>query len=375
MPRFSNMIVEGMTRRGHQVESWSPPRIFGLFAKELPILQKWLGYIDQFLIFPFLIRLRLTKIPGDSLLVFCDQALGPWVPFVKNRPHIIHCHDFLALRGALGELTHHHPGVTGQLYQRFICWGFSQGNCFISVSRSTQEDLHRFLPVPPQLSSVVYNALNSPFEPIPAEQALVELKELLPDVHTYSFIMHIGNNWYKNRHGVLQIFEQLSQLTPDLQLVMVSQPTPELKAWLSNRPNLAKQVKFCQDITFKQLQSLYSLAQALVFPSLFEGFGWPVLEALACGCPVLTTQVQPMTEVGGDAAFYISSYPSSQSEQISWAKKAAEILLEIFTLAPDQKELVKNKGLAHASHFSTEQTMDSYEQYYYEALKIGSGCG
>lgn len=374
MPRFANLIMEGMTNRGHHVDLWSPPLIFGHLGKYFPFLQKWLGYIDQFLIFPFIVRRRLKKLKTNSLLVFCDQALGPWVPLVKNHPHIIHCHDFLALRGALGELTQHQPSYTGKLYQQFIRWGFSQGNCFISVSSATQNDLHRFLPVPAQLSTVVHNALNSPFEPIPYEQIMLMLIDLLPYTHKQPFILHIGNNWYKNRLGVLQIFEQLAETMPDLNLVMVSNPTRELKAWLHNRPSLIERIKFYQDISFKQLQALYSMAQALVFPSLFEGFGWPILEALACGCPVLTTKAQPMTEVGGDAAFYISLYPCSPVEQISWAKQAAEKLKSIFALAPEHKEFLKRKGLAHASHFSIEQSMSSYEQYYYEALNIGVGC-
>ena len=90
----------------------------------------------------------------------------------------------------------------------------------------------------------------------------------------------------------------------------------------------------------RQLQSLYSLASLLLFPSHHEGFGWPILEAMACGCPVVTTERPPMTEVAGSAGFYIDSTNHLQSAQfiietlaanpcksVHWNRAAADNLL------------------------------------------------
>ncbi|WP_187152917.1 glycosyltransferase family 4 protein [Acaryochloris marina] len=373
MLKFSALIAEGMEKRGHTVEYWKPPVIVGALGKPVPFLFKWLGYIDQYLIFPLLILWCKRNLPPNSLMVLSDQALGIWVPFIKNRPHVIHCHDFLALRGSLGEILHHKPSFTGRLYQQLIRWGFSQGKCFVSVSNATQTDLHRFLPAPAELSKVVYNPLNSPFTPFPSHNSWSELKGLWTGGEGKKFILHIGSNWYKNRLGVLQIFEQLAFKEPEIYLVMVSKPTRELLAWLNNHPQLSAKVIFLQNVSFNQLQSLYSLAEALVFPSLFEGFGWPVLEALSCGCPVLTTNAQPMTEVGGDVANYISTYPDSEDEQLNWAKQAADVLQEVLTIPSDLKEAKKKERINHAGRFSLEHSLLEYERCYQDAIRIAVG--
>src|SRR5215208_2592457 len=93
MPRFAKMLVDGMTERGHSVQQWKPrPFFYRIPANSL--LKKWLGYIDQFLVFPFMVRFRLKKKPSNTLFVFTDHALGPWVPLIAHYPHVIHCHDF-----------------------------------------------------------------------------------------------------------------------------------------------------------------------------------------------------------------------------------------------------------------------------------------
>lgn len=370
MPRFASLLAEGMRSRGHQVDTWTAPVLLGRHGKRWPILQKWLGYIDQFLIFPLIVRWRLSHTPMDRLFIFSDHALGPWVPLVAKRPHVIHCHDFLALRGALGELPNHHLGFTGRIYQRFIRWGFCHGQYFISVSAATQFDLHRFLLNPAQLSVVVYNPLNSPFAPMPSDQAYKCLKTLSPPLSGPSFVMHIGNNWYKNRMGVLQIFEQLSQQLPHIHLVMISNFSSDLQQWLLAHPLVSDRVYFYQGIDFEQLQALYSSAQALIFPSLYEGFGWPILEALACGCPVLTTNSPPMTEVGGKAAYYLPTYPQDSDAQNNWAKQGAALLLQMFSITVSEHQSLRDRSIAQVKQFTLEATLENYEKSYQEVLNL-----
>ncbi|EOM1465677.1 hypothetical protein ACNCTC_004946, partial [Escherichia coli] len=78
MPRFARMIIEGMNARGHVVETWTAKPYF--FNIPLPrSIKKWLGYIDQYIIFPLSVYFRLPKYKKDkTLFVFADQALGPW---------------------------------------------------------------------------------------------------------------------------------------------------------------------------------------------------------------------------------------------------------------------------------------------------------
>ena len=140
MPRFTRMLRSAYEARGHSVTIWSPDDWFHRRFSHTG-LAKWAGYLDQYWLFPWAVRRRLTSTPDDTLFVFCDQALGPWVPLVSDRPHVVHAHDLLALRSALGDFPENPTRLTGRIYQRFIRRGFQKARHFISVSKKTQEDL------------------------------------------------------------------------------------------------------------------------------------------------------------------------------------------------------------------------------------------
>jgi glycosyltransferase involved in cell wall biosynthesis len=121
-------------------------------------------------------------------------------------------------------------------------------------------------------------------------------------------LIHVGNNnWYKNRAGVLRIFSELKAYPEfrDIKLVMVGKEfTAEMRQFIDSRA-LGSEVVEISAVPNQDLASLYSGALALLFPSLAEGFGWPIIEAQACGCPVITSNREPMREVAGSGALFI----------------------------------------------------------------------
>lgn len=367
MPKFSNFIMDGMKMRGHCVEKWTASPIF----YRLPVpsrFKKWLGYIDQFLIFPIQVRNRLKKISGNTLFVFSDQALGPWVPLVSDRPHVIHVHDFMALRSSLGEFPENTVSKTGKIYQKLIQRGFNCGKRFISVSANTEKDLLRFLSTSPEETTVVHNGLNYPFRPISNIEAMSLFSQARIDFPPAGFLLHVGGNmWYKNREGVIAIYQAYAERveSPLPLLMMGAQPTERL---LSLSAQGKGDIRFIVNPSTETINAAYSTASALLFPSIIEGFGWPIVEALSCGCPVLTTNRAPMTEVGGDAVTYLPRMDVGNNAS-EWANNCAELLISVLAQGVTNKCIIRDKALEHAKHFDSSLAMDAYESAYKRAVE------
>jgi len=368
MPLFARSIADGLRQRGVDVIALSPKPL--LYRLPLPNkLRKWLGYFDQFIIFPFTAQFACRNLSKDTIYIFADQALGPWIPKFSGRPHAIHCHDLLALRSAIGEIRQNPVSLSGRIYQKWIRRGFNHGNNFICVSHRTKVELERFLNQP-ELSTiqVVHNGLNYPFSPMPQDTSLHLLANAGVHGMDSGFVLHVGGNqWYKHRAGVIAIYAHYAlRARNPLPLLMVgAKPDTLVREQLKRIPP-AGRVEFLVRPSTDVLHAAYSQAAALIYPSLAEGFGWPIIEAMACGCPVLTTNDSPMTEAGGSVANYL---PVLQGDLNEWAATCAEILSSVLSRSSIERALARDAGLLHAKRFNEDITIESYMEIYRAILK------
>ena len=368
--RFAEMIARGMSQRGYEVETWTSGQKWGLVNVKSPVARKWLGYVDQFLLYPGQLEKRVSEQSDSTVFVVADQALGMWVPYLARRPHVIHCHDFLALQSAMGEFPENPTGWTGRQYQRLIRKGFSHGNTFVSVSHKTRADLHRYLPRTPKISEVVYNGLNHPFRPVDFLKRMVLLKKSGVPVPELGFILHLsGNQWYKNPKGILAIYRAYVESTSKpFPLWMVgAEPSAELRSLAAAIPTPGR-VQFVNGLSNEQVNAAYSHARVLLFPSIGEGFGWPIIEAMASACPVITTDAPPMSEIAGDHAHLIPRMPSDLAGQTAWAKEAAAVLDHVVNLNGNARADLLREGALNAARFDAELALDAYEEIYARAL-------
>ncbi|MFV5690295.1 glycosyltransferase [Flavobacterium sp. ZT3R25] len=371
MPRYASMLLKGMQERGHEVVVWTPKARF----YKLPLmksLKKWLGYIDQYFVFPIEVKLKLRNCSNGTLFVFVDQALGPWVPLVKNRNHIVHCHDFLALKSALGTIPENPTSFTGRQYQNYIRNGFSIGKCFISISKKTQQDLHE-LHLGKIVSSVVcYNGLNRPFHSLSSVASRDLLEAKLNIVLSSGYIMHIGGNqYYKNRIGVIEIYDTWrSNYNGKIPLVLIGEKPSDELITFSQKSLFKEDIHFITDLSDDYINSAYSGANCLLFPSLDEGFGWPIIEAMASGCPVITTNKAPMNEVGGMAAYYIDKKPTNTAHWQQWKEDGANMLEKVLSLNTFQRNEVIERSLNQSQKFTTEYSLNAIEAMYKEIKLI-----
>lgn len=364
------MLANGMQNRGHQVEVWFPkPQFFSLPVPNF--LKKWFGYIDQYLLFPAQFQKKLKTVNKNTLFVFTDQALGPWIPLVVDYAHVIHCHDFIAQQSALGLIPENPVSWTGKQYQSYIRQGYSKGHNFISVSQKTQQDLHHF--VNPKMidSSVVYNGLNYSFSKKDVSDARNEISKVTGLDLKNGYILHIGGNqFYKNRTGVVEIYDAWrSTSKTNLPLLLIGEsPNDHLKDRIY-KSSYKIDIYTLNNIEDNLISAAYSGASVFLFPSLLEGFGWPIAEAMACGCPVITTNKAPMTEVAGSAGFLISKQPTDIKEIENWALSAAAIVEKVISLSPTERMAVVETGIQNAKRFDTNLALDKIENIYKSILE------
>lgn len=351
MQRFAKMLEDGLMKMGHEVMLIKPPIVFGKIKKSAHGIGKWLGYIDKFFVFPWIIK-QFYK--NFDVVHICDHSNAFYLKYIQNSPHLLTCNDLIAIRSALGEFNVQ-PKWTGRIYQKIILNGINKAKNVACISEATRNDLLRISTLTSDKVSVIYMGLNYPYSPMPKSEALNYLKN--HGITKQSFFLHVGGNqFYKNRLGVLKIFNSILAQNSNYYLVMAGKPfTQEMREFIE-RHNLANKVIEIQGCSNEALRALYSTAEALIFPSLYEGFGWPIIEAQACGCLVFTTNKAPMTEVGGDAAVYINPDNCEQSAQT--------ILHNLM-----QKDTFIEKAYLNVDKFQTRKMIDLYCSEYSKLLQ------
>ncbi|HTF16469.1 MAG TPA: glycosyltransferase [Chryseolinea sp.] len=369
MPLFHAMLLEGMRKRGHRVQTLTAKAKF----HSLPApksLKKWLGYIDQYLIFPKEVKRQMKLLPNKTLFVFTDNGLGPWVPLAAHMPHVIHCHDFMAQQAAVGEIDEQKLRWTGRQYQRMVRNGYSSGLNFISGSENTRQSLLRFLPGPPKVCELVYNGLHTRFETYEAQHARSLVSKRFGMNLMNGFLLHVGGNlWYKNRIGVIEIYDAWRRITSTpLPLLLIGlRPSADIQAVYEASPYKGD-IHFISDADNKIVNVAYSAATVFLFPSKAEGFGWPIAEAMASGCPVVTTDEAPMTEVAGAAGFFIPRRPKGDKSH-EWTKNAGLLVERIVGFTPVERASAVQAGINNATRFDTERALDKIEAVYLKVLE------
>ena len=228
----------------------------------------------------------------------------------------------------------------------------------IAVSQRTASDAVRLLGVDPARMRVVPEAAAPSFSPRPPV-ALDELAQRL-QVDRRPFVLFVGTlEPRKNVTLLLEAFD-LVRRQLDAQLLIVGP-----RGWLDEpifaahaRLGLEGSARFLGPLGENDLAVLYSAAGAFVLPSLYEGFGLPVLEAMACGAPVICSNAGPLPELAGDAAMLLPP-----DEPAAWARAMIHVLTQ-----PHRAEVMRQAGFSRAASYSWERAALLTREVYREAL-------
>ncbi len=242
-------------------------------------------------------------------------------------------------------------------------FGMRVGNAdrILAVSHSTKNDLLKYVKCDPDLISVTPLGVDHEFKPVVDQSILESVKQKynLPG----EFILFVGLIEPRKNIGLLiEAFAQVIQnLNIKSHLVIAGRWGWESKSILElvKQLNLEDKVHFPGYIAQDDLPALYSLAKLFVYPSLYEGFGLPVLEAMACGTPVITTNTSSMPEFVGDSGILV------QPGNLDVLVLAMQDLLD----NPDLRNALKIKSIKQSSMFSWAKTAESTINAYRKVLE------
>ncbi len=354
MKIWAELLARELRRGDLDIKLIAPRPILGKLKPSAHGLGKWLGYIDRFMFFP--ISLRVAAANAD-VVHLCDHGGAMYAPMLKTKPVVVTCHDMIAVRAARGELPELHSSPFGKLLQRWICYGLQRATRVACVSRATFNDASRILEDHVNLC-VILNALNRPFGPLPSSEVDRRLEKL--DGIRAPFILHVGTNLpYKNREGVLRVFAGASK-DANLQLVIAGEPLSQSLTALAHELQIEDRIVQLVKPDFAMIEALYHGAVCLLFPSRYEGFGWPPIEAQACGCPVVASDIPPFAETLGDSAIL-----KPVDDKVGMAD-AIRLLIANESFS----EQVRQRGLENVrTRFQTTRMIGEYESLYRELTR------
>jgi glycosyltransferase involved in cell wall biosynthesis len=357
MARFAQCLDTELNRRTIPTRTIVPPARIAANRAVRGGLGKWLAYADKFLLFPRELR-RISKAsPPDTLFHVCDHSNAMYLRSLPHDRHLVTCHDLLAVRGALGDPEAHCPASrTGKLLQKWILNSLASSRNVVCVSHSTANDFRTLAPRFEGRLDVVHLGQNTPYRVLAPDEAWPRLANL-PLRRDTPFILNVGSSLpRKNRDGCLRIFQKLADRFPG-PLVFAGKRLSAPQKQLAVSLGVADRVVELENISNEVLEALYGVAHALLFPSRAEGFGWPVLEAQVCGCPVVCSDRTSIPEVAGGAAFV---------HDIADETGFAESLLKL--LDPALREDLRNRGLANAARLTTDRMIDGHVEIYRRIL-------
>ncbi len=322
-------------------------------------------------------RLKLLK-AAKFVDRFADPFWRKWIDLQRGRQiqshladvKVFHSSDVLnyALPQAKNVTTiydltavlfpEYHTELVRKTMAKKFHFARTQADAVIAISESTKQDAITHLGLDPARVHVAYCGVNDEYRPLPIDWVTERLRPLGLAPQTY--ILHLGTiEPRKNLARLLQAFSQLRRRLP--------KPAPKLvqvgmKGWMYEEIfaqvqalDLEDDVIFVGWAESELLPALYNGARLFVYPSLYEGFGLPVLEAMACGVPVVTSHTSSLPEVAGDAALLVDPYDVAQIAE------AMERLL----VDQDLAQMLRQRSLKRAARFTwqacAEKTLKIYE--------------
>ncbi len=269
-------------------------------------------------------------------------SAGMTCPFICPVPSVLVIHDLQHINQPQNFARHY------LLFLKFIIYlSAKSADGIITISKKVKQDIISYYKIKPEDISVIYHAADSALFHVRHADDIkaVRVKYGLPE----NFLLYTASSLaHKNHKRLLEAFKIIRDNYNGMKLVLTGARDygHDIISNDINRMGLGNDVIFLGWLPFEDMPAIYCSSRVFIFPSLHEGFGIPLLEAMACGVPVVCSDIEPLNEVAGDAALFIDPY-----DPYDIAEGVSRILRDI-----QLRESLINKGYKKAGEFSWERT-------------------
>ncbi|XRP97069.1 glycosyltransferase family 4 protein [Methanocaldococcus sp. 16A] len=296
--------------------------------------------------------LNTEKIDLD--IVHSPENVSLFIKFKKTKK-IITIYDIMAF--CFPDVCNF---ITRNRYKILLPKTLKTSDKIISISNHTKQDLIKHFKIPEDKIKVIHLAANEDYKPL-KENEINKIKQKYN--LNYPFILYVGGLApNKNIERLIQAFYKLKKQGINHKLILTGIKRYKYKSIFETieKLNLQKDVIFTGYVPDEDLPGLYNAADLFVYPSLYEGFGLPPLEAMACGTPVITSNTSSLPEVVGDAGIMVNPYDVDE---------LAKAMYEVLTNDGLREELSK-KGLERAKLFSWKKCAEEHLKVYEEVYNM-----
>lgn len=265
---------------------------------------------------------------------------------------IVTIHDLIFLRYKEG-----YTSIDIETYRQKAKFACEKADHIIAISRQTKQDIINYFDIPAEKISVVYQDCSEFYKRPIKDEDVEKIKEKynLPE----NFVLSVGALTHRKNNNTL--IEAIAKTEKNVHLVIAGSGSQRKRLeHLVAELELSNKVTFLGFVPNEDLKALYHLAEIYVYPSLFEGFGIPILESLYAKTPVITGKVGCFSEVGGECAIYVD-----QTDSLEMSNAIDALFLE-----PDrQKKLLQNVD-GHLKKFKANNTFPQVQSIYNQVLKV-----
>jgi glycosyltransferase involved in cell wall biosynthesis len=339
MRLYAERLGEALIRRRVTVTRIKPPGVVpDAWRARSQAWAKIDGYLGRFAVYP-----RLLGSIRSDLVHIVDHGQGYLVASLDPRRTIVTCHDVILLALAAGRIgSAPIPPVALELF-RISLEFMKRAAAIVADSQQTKRDLVSFVGIAPERITIIHPGLNQSFAPDAERGAGFRRRYALGDG---PLLLQIGRTFYKNIPGTLRVLHRLRTQGIEARLVRTGRALANGDRRLAEALGVIDHVVELGGVPDSEIPALYNAVDLLLFPSLYEGFGWPPLEAMASGTPVVSSSAGSLDEIVADAA--LTADPED-IDALAW--HAGAVLTEA-----DLRARLVARGLTHAARFTWDET-------------------